>query len=69
VSNTFRKQYGEKPHVALIKDTAEKMEAYIERALHTDAYTPEEKCERERQVSLALTNLEQAVMWAVKAAT
>jgi hypothetical protein len=70
MSDTFRKQYrelsdAEKEHVEQIKDTAERLEICIEFTPRLHDITPE----RERYITLALTNLEQAVMWAVKAAT
>jgi hypothetical protein len=67
----FRKQYrtltaNESAHVEMIKDAAEMLELLINQ-------TPEvrqgDDNELARMRSLALTNLEQAVMWAVKAAT
>jgi archaellum component FlaC len=70
MSNTFRKQYrelteDEKAHIEQIKDTAERLEMLIR---HISAYAVPAG-EKARHIALAITNLEQAVMWAVKAAT
>lgn len=68
MSNTFRKVYRElsvteQEHIEQIKDAAERLEQLIyNTALRGDP-------ERHRQTRLALTNLEQSVMWATKAAT
>lgn len=60
-SNTFRSQYRElsaeeKADVEAVKDYAEKIEAILNKR-------------QSRLSSLAMTNLEQAVMWAVKSIT
>jgi hypothetical protein len=70
MSNTFRKQYrkltsAEKARVEHIKNAAEQLEALI-LSIPTDLLSDQT---RMWQTRLALTNLEQAVMWAVKAAT
>jgi hypothetical protein len=66
--STFRKQYrelsaAEKEHVEQIKDSALGLELLIRNVngAHDHAQA--------RMIALAMTNLEQAVMWAVKAYT
>jgi uncharacterized membrane protein len=78
MSDTFRKAYreltdAEKGHVEAIKDAAERLETLIRIesvGVHTEAFLwPPMDENAARYRFLALTNLEQAVMWAVKAAT
>lgn len=64
--STFRKQYrelsaAEQEHIEQIKDAAERLERLIRPEFKTG--------EQGRHIALAMTNLEQAVMWAVKAYT
>jgi hypothetical protein len=71
MSDTFRKAYreltdAEKEHVEQIKDAAERLEALI-LEIRTPGIAKAGLLGRRK--ALALTNLEQAVMWAVKAAT
>jgi hypothetical protein len=72
VSDTFRRKYRElsdadKEHVDAIKDAAERLESLILNIPHY--YSEDYGRVQGRHISLAFTNLEQAVMWAVKAAT
>jgi hypothetical protein len=76
VTGIFRKTYrvltdAEKEHVEQIKDAAERLEALIRgtRCLRPEILGSSEELQQMRHTSLAMTNLEQAVMWAVKAAT
>lgn len=67
--DTFRKEYAElsdeqKDQMNAIKDTAQ-----VLLNLMDDASPREERSERSRCMALARTNLETAVMWAVKAVT
>jgi hypothetical protein len=69
--STFRKEYrelsaNEKAHVELIKDAAEQLEQLI---IAIPATMAGDDSDRARMRAIARTNLEQAVMWAVKAAT
>jgi hypothetical protein len=69
MSDTFRKAYreltdAEKEHIEKIKVAAEKLKELINRI---PFWT--EDMGRQRFIALAITNLEQAVMWAEKAAT
>lgn len=64
MTDIFRKEYRElsedaKNCMALIKDDAERLYDSISLALDADP----------RMIALAKTNLEQAVMWAIKAIT
>jgi hypothetical protein len=66
--STFRKTYrqlsaAEQEHVEQIKNAAEYLETFIK---HNNGPF---HVEQARLIALALTNLEQAVMWAVKAYT
>jgi hypothetical protein len=68
MSDTFRKQYrelneAEERHIEKIKDAAERLEQLISSHALGISYA------QSRCIELARTNLEQAVMWAVKAAT
>lgn len=67
--DTFRKVYTEltdfqKGHVAVIKNTALTLEDVFNHAVPTD-----ERSERSRCMAIARTNLEQAIMWAIKGVT
>ncbi len=67
--DTFRKEYtplGEvqKIEVKAIKEGAEALEEIFDSAVPRDRRSEKSRC-----MALARTNLEQAVMWAVKAAT
>jgi hypothetical protein len=67
--DTFRKEYTplsdeQKEQVDYIKSTAETFEAILDTYVSRD-----ERSERSRCMAIARTNLEQAVMWAVKAVT
>jgi hypothetical protein len=71
MSNTFRKTYrelteAEKAYIEELKNDAEKLAQSI--GMIPLALGRGSK-ETDRSVALALTNLEQAVMWAEKAAT
>jgi len=64
MQNVFRKSYTElsddtKKRIEQIKDDAQKLYESIDWAVNADP----------RMIALAKTNLEQAVMWAVKAIT
>lgn len=67
--DTFRKEYKplseeQKNQMEVIKLTAENvLKAF------NDSVTAEERSERSRCMAIARTNLEQAIMWAVKAIT
>lgn len=68
MSDPFRKAYrqltdDEHEHVEQIKDAALKLLLLI------DTGTRPGEGEKARQIALAITNLEQAVMWATKAHT
>ncbi len=69
MSDTFRKEYkplteDQKEHVNVVKNTA---------GLLLDAFNnaidPEERSERSRCMAVAKTQLETAIMWAVKGIT
>lgn len=67
---TFRQEYKplnerQKELIKSIKDNAELLEDDFKAAIDSDRYAL--TCGRE--IALALTNLEQAVMWAVKGIT
>lgn len=67
--DTFRKEYkplsdNQKTHMEIIKNTA----ALLEQAFD-NAVDPNERSEKSRCMAIARTNLEQAVMWAVKGVT
>ena len=67
--STFRKVYRalsphQLEHVEKIKDTAQALQLLIESERGT-SHDPDQL----RHIALAMTNLEQAVMWAVKAYT
>ena len=69
MSDTFRKEYKplseeQKTQMAEIKDKAEELEELLNGVLD-----PEERSERARCVAVAKTNLETAIMWAVKGVT
>lgn len=69
MADTFRKEYTEltdaqKTNIEVLKTAAEKLEQAFEDAVPRDEHTP-----RVRLIKLAHTNLEQAVMWATKAAS
>jgi hypothetical protein len=66
--STFRKVYRElsceeHEHIERIKDIAQSLEELIQSGRNTN------DGDRLRHIALAMTNLEQAVMWAVKAYT
>jgi hypothetical protein len=66
MSNTFRKEYRElseveKKAVEDIKKTAEQLESLYGKQM--------ENKKNPRHLKIAMTNLEQSVMWAVKAVT
>ena len=68
MSDTFRKEYKpltdlQKEYIGSVKDAASELEEAINMA--------ESECDvkDKRSLALAKTNLEQAVMWAVKALT
>lgn len=67
--DTFRKEYKpltdeQKEHMNVVKNTAELLlESF------NNAVPAEERSERSRCMAVARTNLEQAVMWAVKGIT
>jgi hypothetical protein len=68
--STFRKVYrelndAEKEHIEQIKDAAQALELLINGTHRLNGVTPNAV----RCVKLAMTNLEQAVMWATKAFT
>ena len=68
-TDTFRKVYTplsdeQKFQMAEIKDAAENLEALLKGALK-----PNERSERARCIAVAMTNLETAVMWAIKGVT
>lgn len=68
MSNTFRKQYrqltvGEKEHIEQIKDAAERLERLI------DPMQVSHLHENARYLKLAITALEESVMWATKGLT
>lgn len=72
--STFRKGYRElsceeHEHIERIKDIAQSLEELIRAGLEYDHDTLTERDNQRRHISLAMTNLEQAVMWAVKAYT
>lgn len=67
--DTFRKEYAElndtqKEQMRAIKEAAQEF-----LTLWNQAVPVEERSERSRCMAIARTNLEQAVMWAVKAVT
>lgn len=67
--DTFRKNYGDltdaqKSAVELIKTRAEGLLEEMNQAVSV-----EERSERSRCMAIARTNLEQAIMWAVKGVT
>jgi len=68
-TDTFRKAYTEltdlqKENVAVIKEAAVILEEEFNHAVPTD-----ERSERSRCMAIARTNLEQAIMWAIKGVT
>lgn len=69
MQDTFRKEYKplteeQKHHTAIVKNTADLLlEAF------NNAVDPEERSERARCMAVAKTQLETAVMWAVKGIT
>jgi len=69
MQDTFRKEYkplspDAKEQMDNIKDAAEQLHDYM------NAIVPaEERSERSRCMAIARTNLEQAIMWAVKGIT
>jgi hypothetical protein len=70
VSDTFRRAYrdldeAEERHIEKILDAAERLEELISHIART---APNDGA-RQRCLALAKTSLEQAVMWAMKAAT
>lgn len=69
MTDTFRKVYTpltdeQKAQMDKVKDQAE-----ILLGLFNEDVPPEERSERSRCMSVARTNLEQTIMWAVKAIT
>jgi hypothetical protein len=69
--STFRKIYrelndAEREHIEQIKDAAHALELLIQSGRDQ---TLVRGAEKHRHIALAMTNLEQAVMWAVKAYT
>lgn len=67
--DTFRKEYTpldeeQKQQMAAIKDKAQEL-----LDLFNQAVPQEERSERSRCMAVARTNLEQTIMWAVKAVT
>jgi len=69
MADTFRKEYTElsdeqKDQMNAIKDTAQVLLNLFDDAVPTD-----ERSERSRCMAIARTNLEQTIMWAVKAVT
>lgn len=69
MSDTFRKEYTplddeQKKNMADIKNKAEELLSLFNTAVPTD-----ERSERSRCMAVARTNLEQTIMWAVKAVT
>lgn len=67
--DTFRKVYTEldesqKEHMEVVKNTAVLLEEAFNNAVPSD-----ERSERSRCMAIARTNLEQAIMWAVKGIT
>lgn len=67
--DTFRKEYKplteeQKSQVDAVKDAAERVEGLLNGALD-----PNERSERARCIAVAKTNIEQAIMWAVKGLT
>jgi DNA-binding MarR family transcriptional regulator len=75
MSDTFRKAYrklteSEFEHVEQIKDEATRLEMLIKKGLHAEDHASfTDMRNQQRFIALAMTNLEQAVMWAVKAYT
>jgi outer membrane protein assembly factor BamD (BamD/ComL family) len=72
MSDTFRRTPRkltdlEKDHIDKIKDAAERLETLIYAI--PNSYQEDDAGKRANMVELALINLEQAVMWAMKAAT
>jgi len=68
-TDTFRKEYTplsdeQKEHMSVIKNSAELLLESFNNAVPTD-----ERSERSRCMAIARTNLEQAIMWAVKGVT
>lgn len=68
-TDTFRKEYAplsdeQKAHMSVIKNSAELLLESFNNAVPID-----ERSERSRCMAIARTNLEQAIMWAVKGVT
>ncbi len=68
-TDTFRKEYKplsdiQKSQMEVIKERAEDLLAAM-----NDVSQPEERSERSRCMAIARTNLETAIMWAVKGVT
>ena len=69
MSDTFRKEYKpltdqQKSWMGEVKDKAEALLTAMNSGME-----PDERSDRAREMAVAKTNLEQSVMWAVKAIT
>lgn len=69
MSDTFRKEYkplteDQKAQMQAVKDQAEQLEGLLNGVLD-----PNERSERARCIAVAKTQLETAIMWAIKGVT
>jgi len=69
MSDTFRKEYKPLSEEQKAQMTAVKEQAELLEGLFNGALNPDERSEKARCIAIAKTNLEQAIMWAVKGIT